>query len=508
MAGLVGSEAVDGDLMARVFPDKEDEKKVAWLDVLRREEFCTVADLRAASDDTWKAVALPLAVKDALRRAVAPQQAPAAPAAAAAAAAAAPEAPIGAGRPIAQIDVIAFDVSGSMKSASFEGDKTRAEMGKILFNAMIDKYAGAELPHAVGLLTFGSRLDWTPFTCDCSAFEGALGEIDTCQGSTMLYDAIADAARRIQEFRQSHAAELEKCCVSRVFVLTDGDDTGSKTKHWQAAAQLSAQDVVLDALPLAGSNKWLQGMCVCTSGLCLEVSNVEQGIGLFEREAVLRLMCRETPPRPPAPTCDGDLSRLCSSSQSKAVTDVKSALPRQATAPVLHGAYEIAIAARTAQTSAAKRVFKELKDLRGSGVAAVFVNADDNLYWKLLIEGPPGSPYEGCRWLLSVQFPSSYPAKPPAVRFLVPIYHCNVSSDGRICLDILGTAWNSALSVQRVVVAIKELMRSPSSDDPLDTYKATLFKDDRARYTREAREHSMQVASRSVDDLKVAFKLD
>ncbi|KAH3743762.1 Ubiquitin-conjugating enzyme E2 4 [Pelomyxa schiedti] len=544
---------IDQAFMEAVFPDKPQDKREKWMGVLHNEEFTTVDDLRDATDVSWKELNLPVGVKDALRRFIGTAAAPpttggpgtsaggtssmpgtttsppgtTAPATTStssstpeattvattstSSSSSCPEPDHGDQRPITQIDVIAFDVSGSMKSDSFDREKTRAEVGKILFQAMIDKYAGAELPHAIGLLTFGSRLDFTPFTRDCTKFEGALGELDTSQGSTKLYDAIYDAAMHIENFRKSHSADLHPECLARVFCLTDGDDTSSSRRHWEVAAELVKRNIVLDAFPLAGANNWLQAMAATTGGLCLAVSQVAQGIGLFEREALLRVSCRDPPAIPPsAPRSEGDLSRLFNTQAAQGVSDVKSVVPKQATAPVLVGAYEVALAARAASTTTTKRVFKELRDLLGQPtpiVAGAWVNADDCMFWKVLIEGPTGTPYEGCRWMLSIQFPGTYPANPPQVRFIVPIYHCNMSSDGRICLDLLSTAWNPALSISRILTAIKTLMEHPNGDDPLDTYKATLFKEDKARYTREAREHSRQYASRSVHDVCAHFKI-
>jgi ubiquitin-conjugating enzyme E2 D/E len=408
--------------------------------------------------------------------------------------------------------MILFDVSGSMKGGSFDRERTRAEAGKILFQAMVDKLIGAELAHAVGLLTFGSQLDSTRISRDATRIEGALGEVDTAQGSTRLYDAIDDAATRIAAYRRRHAAELAPGCWSRVFCLTDGEDTGSRAAHWQVTRRLCELGIVLDAFPLAGANQWLQAMAANTGGLCLTVSNTPQGIGLFEREAVLRVDCREVTTHPPPPNSEADLRGLFGSAGARAVSDVQSAVPRQARAPTLCGAYEVALAARAATGSAAtQRVFRELREVLLAppvGVVGAYANADDHHFWKVIMEGPAGTPYEGCRWVLGMEFPATaYPAKPPVVKFLVPIYHVNVSTDGRICLDVLGAAWTPSLSAARVLTAVRALLEHPNGDDPLDTYKATVFRDNRERYTTEARAHATQHAARSVDALKQYFNI-
>ena len=56
---------------------------------------------------------------------------------------------------------------------------------------------------------------------------------------------------------------------------------------------------------------------------------------------------------------------------------------------------------------------------------------------RLEITGPENSTYEGGIFELDLSITDRYPFEPPKLRFITPIYHPNIDSTGRICLDLL-----------------------------------------------------------------------
>ena len=56
---------------------------------------------------------------------------------------------------------------------------------------------------------------------------------------------------------------------------------------------------------------------------------------------------------------------------------------------------------------------------------------------RIEITGPENSPYENGIFELDLSITDRYPFEPPKLRFITPIYHPNIDSTGRICLDLL-----------------------------------------------------------------------
>lgn len=93
------------------------------------------------------------------------------------------------------------------------------------------------------------------------------------------------------------------------------------------------------------------------------------------------------------------------------------------------------------------------------------------------MKGHKNSPYVGGVYQLYVEFPDDYPFKPPKVRFITQIYHCNISSNGALCLDILKDNWSPALTINRVMLSIHNLLNDPNPDDALNSSIASEMRD-------------------------------
>ena len=111
---------------------------------------------------------------------------------------------------------------------------------------------------------------------------------------------------------------------------------------------------------------------------------------------------------------------------------------------------------------AAKRIQKELAamlDDPPSGCSLLQMG-DDVFRWKVQVQGPPDSPFEGGTFTLLVLFPKTYPFKPPKVKFETRIFHPNINQSGDICLDTLSSQWVPSISMAQVSSIYKKLNAS------------------------------------------------
>mmetsp|Transcript_44913 Transcript_44913/g.141415 ORF Transcript_44913/g.141415 Transcript_44913/m.141415 type:complete len:237 (-) Transcript_44913:82-792(-) len=146
------------------------------------------------------------------------------------------------------------------------------------------------------------------------------------------------------------------------------------------------------------------------------------------------------------------------------------------------------------------RMAKEMKQLEiepPPGISA-WPRGEQIHLLEAVVQGPAGTPYEGGAFKLEISVPDRYPFEPPKVRFMTPIYHPNIDSGGRICLDILNMPpkgqWKPALNLSTVLTSIQLLISEPNPDDGLMPEITQEYKQNRLRFEAKARESTKKHA--------------
>ncbi|KAJ1365359.1 Ubiquitin-conjugating enzyme E2-24 kDa, variant 2 [Parelaphostrongylus tenuis] len=119
---------------------------------------------------------------------------------------------------------------------------------------------------------------------------------------------------------------------------------------------------------------------------------------------------------------------------------------------------------------------------------------DDIYLWTAVIEGPPGTVYEGGTFFCKIHFSRCYPHVPPKMQFLTRIYHCNVSAQGEVSADILTKRWLSKKSILTVRSALMSLFYRCYPDKPVVDSISKEYRENRAQFNKTARTWTQRYA--------------
>eukprot|EP00906_Rhabdomonas_costata_P005557 RCo008312 len=384
---------------------------------------------------------------------------------------------------------------------------SRLDVVRRLMDAFSNRSRAYDYPHAIGLTTFsGSIKVVVKLTRLFENFEQHLGKC-TAEGGTALYDALESGYKQLMEFRQGSAG-----VTCRILCLTDGDDTSSDRTAMDVVSKLQAADIIVDSVLIGGANnRALRGISVATGGYCFRPTTIADAVRLFERETMLSARQREPSTCPKQPL-------VCSESAFLRLQDeVKFPLTLQPTRkhvvqldrPVLAPEAVLAkymVNAPPPSATSSKTVqqvrllLRELMSLQRDPHPAVRVYPleSDVTFWRLILVAPETTPYEGGTFLLFAQFGEGYPQKAPEVRFITPIYHCNINADGKVCHSVLDRNWTATTKFRQVIDCIYGLLLTPEPHDPLDSTLAETYFADKLAYERKAREMTLAHAAQSL----------
>ncbi|XP_061587146.1 uncharacterized protein LOC133451985 [Cololabis saira] len=405
--------------------------------------------------------------------------------------------------------MVLLDTSSSMNGKCYgSAEIKKIHAVKELFDNFANRTMAYDFHHVIGLVKFDSSVETLhTFTENLENFKVHLRNIKTKTG-TRLFDAL-----------QHGACELEKVkmkfpdCRLRIMCLTDGYDAGSSTKPVDATVKLLQLNITVDSVLLRKSgNIKLHGISIATGGCCFKPETAKDGLKLFEIETVLSLEQRK-----PKKKLD---SSSISESMLKGLfaTHGYDEYPETSLPSQLHGKVTMTESALKKKIQESKdgkfmekdkRILEELKSLHCDPhpFFRVFPSESDFTFWKIVMQGPPETPYEKGVFELYCQFGPDYPVKPPLLRFVTRVYHCNVNNVGRICHNIFDRNYNAHITMKEIFDAVYGLLIIPEPEDPLDSVLAEEFMTNRDEYEQEAKKQTGEHAGKSLDDVEKKLAL-
>merc|ERR1711998_41953 len=381
--------------------------------------------------------------------------------------------------------------------------------------------------HEVGLLQFDNAVEeMLGMTSSLDSFECIVDNMKP-RGATAIYSAIISAVGMLEQTASESATDL------RILLLTDGQNNQGSSPE-EALSEVFRIGAVVDAIIVGDKcDQNLRKIVAASGGTAFCIHILGDGFELMEAETVASLRARRGGTDKPPCQHDPRLRPVPSFSTIKVTMPLTSgkqagkmtAKPAAATKTKVVSVDKLCSMkpstdnqkTQTASHTAAsvKRIMSELQKVAkgkaevwahsGEGVH-IFPDPNDVHNWKALITGPVSSPFEGCVFALNVHVPETYPMRPPTITFETPVYHCNVSDSGRICLDILSGSWTPTLTVPKAIEAVRLMLLSPDTDNALRQWIAELtiaqqqFGDDDNRYSIAAAADTKANASRTIGE--------
>lgn len=409
---------------------------------------------------------------------------------------------------IQQIMQIAIDESSSMnwqlsgRNSKNCPEKSRIYLTKQYFQAIFSRISSYRIACATGLLTFNNqitpRYPLSAFTVLNDNLRQAMNEIAPA-GGTRLWDAIKSSADSILGFNSSDIDPNIKNypnAMQRILVISDGEDTESEVEPDNLVQYLNDHNIIVDAVYVSsvGDVSALLSLCHCTGGLCFQLSNIDEGIQLFEKEAFMDISLRKISQKSNQFQPDITDPEYDVAPQNKVLHSA------QRNVPLVTPEWIVDKHPTLPDNSRERRVIREILKIKRDNNPNVKVCVFEGNYskWRAFIKGPGNSPYAN-KWLsLYIVLPDRYPLKPPLIRFITIPYHPNISDEGRPMFKEIDNSYSPALSIssflQNISVLLDEPVLSPKYINR--TEAAQYYNSNRQRYLANAQ----QAAAHMADD--------
>lgn len=270
-----------------------------------------------------------------------------------------------------------------------------------------------------------------------------------------LWDALSLANDQITAYAAKYP-EAKK----RIIVISDGKDTRSTKSAHEVCWQLRQNQVVVDSICLGNVDNWdLRTISYFLGSYRFQPHDLTTALAICEMEHMLTQLERPPVKMPTTGTARNVAafwSRFINSRPYASPTIMtRDAYPERKAHPNFNDSF-ILLADSVRGVNARRggrpptnnarggmnlRTMRLMQDMRSIVLNPhvhydCYISETNMAFWKIVMEGPPESPYESGTFLLYLDIPGNFPAFPPKGRFSTPILHPNINRHGRICHSI------------------------------------------------------------------------
>lgn len=345
---------------------------------------------------------------------------------------------------------------------------SRIHLTKQCIQAIFSRINSYRIACATGILTFNDQITQryrlSAFSVLDESIRQSMEQIKP-SGETRLWDAIKRSADNIIGFNSSDIDPNTinfPNAIKRILVISDGGDTKSEIQSngiKELVQYLNEQEIIVDAVYISttGDCSSLASLCHCTGGLCFQISSIDEGIQLFEKEAFMDISLRKIGVRTNDFIPDEADVAFDKAPQNKILLNAKREVPLATPDWIIKKYHKLP------ETYRERRIVQEIcKVIKENDLNTRVCIYESNIYkWRAFIKGPNNTPYSG-KWLqLHIIFTKRYPLSPPLIRFITIPYHPNVSDEGRPLFKEIDHSYSPTASVISLLKKIGDLLETP-----------------------------------------------
>jgi ubiquitin-protein ligase len=351
-----------------------------------------------------------------------------------------------------------------------------------MFDQFVNRILAYSYQTHIGLITFDdSAVVAQPLTHIIEDFRTTVNALKA-KGDTALWDALCIASDQIMTYSGQYPSAKR-----RILCISDGVDTNSSRNPSDVALTLARNNIVVDSFCIGSSDYAdLRAISWMTKGFNFHPMTLEASMAICELEPVLSLGDRDMDAITTSRRYLTEWPRRLDSatfsiarSYAKPESVTRDVFPKRKEHPRLkdHFIAVTSVGNRRALPPSSRadallrnsRLLIEVKNVSVSPHPQydVFVSESDISFWKVVMQGPPGSVYATGTFVLYLHMEENYPAFAPKCRFVTPIYHPNVNRHGRICHSIFDRNWTADTSNSDVLATVYGLLFQPDYSDPV-----------------------------------------